>query len=211
MLIDGLKDDGTLRNAKRISKGALADLESMGCAKLGDINVSEKWTYDDCTSYLSDILPRPFEFALNASQHSKTTRHSTAAATKPTWVLVTTTDHRTLQVVSKDRPTGKDLWFHTGGKKSRAEEVHIILGVLLLPCGFSLLRSRHTALRKAVPKDVIRSWKPVLAIEPSSDVHTLSDVEIVSDGQISATAGSGSEEEGTADGHRRYTELIRIV
>ena len=128
VLVDGLKEDGSLRHSNLISKATLTDLESLGCAKLGDITFSETWSYDECTAYFSKILPRPFEYTLNASRHGKTTRQSTAAAAKPTWVLVTL-DHRKLKVVNKDRPTGWDLWFHRCGRKSGPDDVHIIIGL----------------------------------------------------------------------------------
>ncbi|KAF8888135.1 hypothetical protein CPB84DRAFT_1630733, partial [Gymnopilus junonius] len=118
--------DRSLPSSATISKATIPELHSAGCAKVGDIIFSEKWTYEECTSYFQKIFPKPFTYVLDA-QSSKRMRISVTSAAKPPWALITQESHK-LKLVTKEQPGGQDLWFYQCGKNRGIEETHIIIG-----------------------------------------------------------------------------------
>ncbi|KAF8901079.1 hypothetical protein CPB84DRAFT_1680027 [Gymnopilus junonius] len=111
---------GSVRFTSTKRKAAtIPELQSAGCAKVGDIVFSEKWTYEECTSYFQKIFPKPFAYILDAQ------------TAKPPWALITQ-ESRKLKLVTKEQLGGQDLWFYRCGKNRGIEETHIIIGMIWL-------------------------------------------------------------------------------
>ncbi|KAF8957598.1 hypothetical protein BDZ97DRAFT_1618612, partial [Flammula alnicola] len=133
----GVSKDSTTRSPskkfsasdKPLSKVLLTELESRGCAKQNVI-INTDWNHEECTAQLTKILPRPFNFANRTAENKGSERRSQRMAGKPSWVLVGR-DGRRLAVVSKERPNGKDLWFHKYGEKSGKKHVAVVVGMYL--------------------------------------------------------------------------------
>jgi hypothetical protein len=173
-------------------------MEVRGCAAVRgssavELELDQRWTHDEVTEFLKNLLPLPFAYAYKHLKHARRSNRNSV----PIWILLNK-EKGYLDVVPNERPNGADLFRFRGRIGVSIAEAQIFLSQSSAPLQIRIL-SPATALRDPIPDAICVSWDPKYhAATPDANDDGNDDEGSIADDAVDEDDGSWADDGGSA-------------